>query len=61
MPILLLWGEKGVIQQCFHPLDEWRRVAVDVRGSSLPCGHYIPEEAPQELLERVLPFLARPD
>jgi haloacetate dehalogenase len=57
MPILVLWGEKGVIQKCFRPLEEWRRVADDVRGASLPCGHYIPEEAPEQLLDRVLPFL----
>ena len=57
MPILVLWGEKGVIQRCFQPLEEWRRVADDVRGGPLPCGHYIPEEAPEQLLDRVLPFL----
>ena len=28
MPVLVLWGEKGVIQRCFRPLDEWRRVAL---------------------------------
>lgn len=58
-PLLVLWGADGVIQKCFQPLDEWRRVARDVRGESLPCGHYIPEEAPEALLERVEPFLMR--
>ena len=29
---------------------EWRRVAADVRGEALPCGHYIAEEAPDALL-----------
>jgi haloacetate dehalogenase len=29
-----------------------------VQGGALPCGHYIAEEAPDTLLERVLPFLA---
>jgi haloacetate dehalogenase len=57
MPILALWGEYGVIHRCFRPLEEWRRVAVDVRGGPLRCGHYLPEEAPEELLEQVLPFL----
>ena len=42
MPIMVLWGEKGVIERCFQPLDEWRRVALDVRGGPLPCGHYVP-------------------
>lgn len=57
-PLLVLWGEHGVVQRCFKPLDEWQRVARQVQGSSLPCGHYIPEEAPDALLAQVLPFLA---
>jgi haloacetate dehalogenase len=57
MPLLVLWGAHGVIQRCFDPLAEWRRVATDVRGHALPCGHYIAEEAPDALLETVLPFL----
>ncbi|MEY4748692.1 MAG: hypothetical protein RIQ60_906 [Pseudomonadota bacterium] len=56
--LMVLWGERGVIQRCFKPLDEWRRVAAQVQGRALPCGHYIPEEAPQALLTEVLPFLA---
>jgi haloacetate dehalogenase len=28
-----------------------------VQGEPLPCGHYIAEEAPEALLDRVLPFL----
>jgi haloacetate dehalogenase len=61
MPVLALWGAEGVVHRCFAPLEEWRRVALDVRGCSLPCGHYIAEQAPGPLLEAVLPFLQRPD
>ena len=57
MPLLALWGELGVVNRCFRPLEEWRRVAADVRGGTLPCGHYIAEEAPDELLRELLPFL----
>ncbi len=56
-PLLALWGRDGVVQRCFRPLEEWQRVAADVRGEALPCGHYIPEEAPEALLARALPFL----
>ena len=56
MPLLALWGAHGVVQRCFDPLAEWRRVAADVQGEALTCGHYIPEEAPQALLERVSGF-----
>lgn len=54
---LALWGAQGVIEQCFEPLAEWRKWSTNVSGEALPCGHYIPEEAPELLLERVLPFL----
>ena len=58
-PALVLWGEQGVIHKCFEPLDEWRRLARQVEGGALPCGHYIAEEAPDALLAKVLPFLVR--
>jgi haloacetate dehalogenase len=56
-PLLALWGREGVVHRCFQPLDEWRRVADDVRGGPLPCGHYIAEESPAALLAEALPFL----
>ncbi|MGJ7917827.1 alpha/beta fold hydrolase [Massilia sp. LXY-6] len=62
VPLRVLWGRQGVVERCFVPLDEWRAVADDVSGEALPCGHYIPEEAPDALLARALPFLTeRPD
>ncbi len=57
MPLLVLWGEQGVVHRCFRPLQEWQRLADDVRGWPLPCGHYIAEEAPAALLDAALPFL----
>jgi haloacetate dehalogenase len=57
-PLRVYWGGQGVLHRCFRPLDEWRRVAMDVDGEPLPCGHFIAEEAPAALLERVLPFLS---
>jgi haloacetate dehalogenase len=59
LPLMVLWGEQGVVGRCFDPLAEWQRVAADVQGGALPCGHYIAEEAPDMLLERVLPFLVQ--
>jgi len=56
-PLQVLWGAEGVVHRCFEPLKEWQRVASNVRGGSLPCGHYIAEEAPDALLAQVLPFL----
>ncbi len=31
MPLLVLWGERGVVHRHFQPLAEWRRVAGDVQ------------------------------
>lgn len=56
-PLQVLWGEHGTIAACFQALREWRAVAAQVSGHALPCGHYLPEEAPQALLAAALPFL----
>jgi haloacetate dehalogenase len=55
-PLLCLWGARGVIEKCFKPLDEWKRVADDVRGRSLPAGHYLPEEVPELVIEELERF-----
>ncbi len=57
-PIRVLWGEQGVVQTCFSPLEEWREVATNASGAALPCGHYIPEELPERLLEEAFAFLS---
>ena len=55
-PLRVLWGDKGVIEKCFDALGEWRHVARDVSGRALACGHYIPEEASDELVAEMLSF-----
>jgi haloacetate dehalogenase len=55
--LLALWGADGTIAKCFDPLKEFGKIARKVSGKALPCGHYIPEEAPQQLLDEALPFL----
>ncbi|MEK8033202.1 alpha/beta hydrolase [Ideonella sp. DXS29W] len=57
MPMMVLWGARGIVQRCFDPLAEWRQVAADVRGQAIDSGHYIPEEAPEAMLSLALPFL----
>lgn len=56
VPLRVLWGQHGVIQRCFEPLVLWRAVADDVSGGAVPCGHYVPEEAPQALLAEMRAF-----
>ena len=56
-PLLVLWGRHTTIARCFSPLAEWQERAVDVRGRALDCGHYLPEELPEETLAELLGFL----
>jgi len=53
-PLLVLWGERGVVHRLFDPIADWKRVATDVRGKPLPCGHYLAEEAPDETYEHFI-------
>jgi haloacetate dehalogenase len=46
--LLVLWGERGVVQRQFDPLELWRaQCAGKVSGRALPAGHFIPEELPE--------------
>ena len=57
-PLLVLWGEKGVVHRFFKPVEDWRSVADDVRGKSLPCGHYLAEEEPHATLFELKTFFS---
>jgi haloacetate dehalogenase len=57
-PTLVIWSERGKMHAMFDVLGAWREKASDVRGHPVPCGHYIPEEAPERLLRELQPFLA---
>jgi haloacetate dehalogenase len=59
MPVFVLWGKRGVIERMFDPLRDWREVAANVSGRALPCGHFLPEEAPKETLQELRKFLKR--
>jgi haloacetate dehalogenase len=56
-PVLAIWGEHGKMHTLFDVLGSWRDKALDARGHPLACGHFIPEEAPAELLADLRPFL----
>lgn len=56
-PTLVLWGERGLLGRHYDVLDVWREYASDVRGTALPSGHFIAEEAPDETLAALRGFL----
>lgn len=57
-PLLVLWGEQGFVGRKYDLLSVWRQRATDVRGAGLPCGHYLPEEAPEGTLRHLRDFFA---
>ncbi len=59
-PLLALWGAKGKIAAWYDALEIWRRYATgDVQGGAVNSGHYLAEEAPEEVLAWLDRFLAR--
>ena len=57
--MLALWGERGVIEKLFKPIDLWQaQCAGRVTGERLPAGHFIPEELHQETAQALRAFFA---
>ena len=63
-PVLLLWGSNMAKRPGWQTgtnldmLTVWRQRAVDVRGKPLNCGHFLPEELPEETTGELLAFLS---
>jgi haloacetate dehalogenase len=62
-PVLMIWGGNmpkrpgWLTGRSMDPLAMWADYAEDVRGRSLECGHFLPEEAPEETAAEILGFL----
>jgi haloacetate dehalogenase len=54
--VLALWGRQGNLEQWYDVLEVWRGWAGNVCGRALECGHYLPEEAPEETYLEVRAF-----
>ena len=57
VPLLALWGARGVVGELYDVLATWREKAADVQGQALPCGHALQEEAPDETAAALVAFL----
>ncbi len=63
-PVLLLWGSNMAKRPGWQTgasldmLTVWRERAVEVRGKPLDCGHFLPEELPEETTAELLTFLS---
>jgi haloacetate dehalogenase len=60
-PLLALWSATGYVGRTQNVLQVWRDYATDVRGQSLPCGHFLAEEMPDETYALLQPFLLSTD
>jgi len=56
-PLLVLWGQDGVIESCFDALALWGKRATQVEGKPLPGGHYLAEQHPELVLNELFLFL----
>lgn len=60
-PLRVLWGKHGVVEKCFDALAEWRKVTdekVSVDGHAVESGHYIPEQAPEDVISSIREFFS---
>lgn len=59
-PLLVLWGANGVVGNLWDVLQGWKDLAVDVSGFGVEdCGHFVPEEKPEIVLEAMLDFFEK--
>jgi haloacetate dehalogenase len=57
-PTLVLWGDGGRPPQSADMLGVWKARAERVEGRPVPnCGHFIPEEQPQAVIDAIVEFV----
>ncbi len=56
-PLLILWGKNSFIGQNYELLPTWWSYGSNVRGTGIDCGHFLPEEAPEETYFAIRDFL----
>ncbi len=57
-PMLVLWGSKGHVGNWYDPLAIWRGYcSAEVTGGAVDSGHYLAEEAPEQVLTHLRAFL----
>ena len=56
-PLLALWGAKAPMGRLYDVLSIWRERAVAVTGRSLPTGHNLQEDAPDQVAAELRAFI----
>jgi haloacetate dehalogenase len=57
-PVLALWSRLGALPEWYDVVSVWSQWADDVHGRALDCGHFLPEEAPDETYAELRAFFA---
>lgn len=57
-PTLVLWSATGMWAK-YDMLEIWKSRAEHVQGVDLDCGHFLPEEAPEQTAEELIRFLSQ--
>ena len=66
-PMLVLWGSNTDKRPGWQTgnglnmIDAWKKRCDRVSGQSLECGHFIPEEKPEELVDLLVSFFKKID
>lgn len=55
-PVLVMWGNRGVIPKWYDAVSIWKDWASDVRGEELESGHMLAEEAPEATYQALRRF-----
>ncbi len=57
-PLLALWSKHGAVEAWYEPIEIWKQWGTAVSGRALDCGHFLPEEAPEETCAELLSFFS---
>jgi haloacetate dehalogenase len=55
-PVLALWAGRGPLPRWYDVPEVWRGWADDVHGRAVDAGHYLAEEAPDDVLAELRAF-----
>lgn len=56
-PVLAFWGTKGLMHEMFDMEAEWRKRCMNLKATTLPGGHFFPDQFPEETAAQLLAFL----
>ena len=57
-PVLALWSGRDELGRWFDVIGVWREWAEDVRGRGVDCGHFMAEEAQDEVYRELQNFFS---